>query len=141
MVRTSDDRAAGAGPFHFGDRTKVGGGYFVRNARWIRTVSVMALSFSLAGFIGLAVTERGAVAGAVLDDHGGPLPGARVEIAGPSRMPPAKSEGMGFFHFTALAAGEYTVTVSHPAFSSTAQRVVVRSGETTTMSVQLRERH
>ena len=98
----------------------------------------------LLGFIAVnsaAGSNRGVVAGTVLDDRGGPLPGARVEIAGPSRASPERSGGMGFFHFPDLAAGEYTITVSHPSFPSVAQRVLVRAGETTTMSVQLRGGH
>jgi hypothetical protein len=111
----------------------------VKNTRMIRTASaLLALSFSLVSVHDLAASERGVVVGSVADNDGGPLPGARVEIDGPSRPAPEKSGGMGFFLFTSLAAGEYTVTVSHPRFASAMQKVLVRPGQTTTMSVQLR---
>lgn len=108
----------------------------VRKIRLV--IALLALSAWMTGTDCLAAKRSGEVVGAVADNDGGPLPEARVEIVGPSRTPPEKSGGMGFFLFTGLAAGEYTVTVSHPSFSTAVQRVVVRSGETTTMSVQLR---
>jgi hypothetical protein len=102
---------------------------------------LLALSLAMISTDGFAAEKQGMVVGAVADSDGGPLPGARVEITGPSRTPPEHSGGMGFFLFSGLAAGEYTVTVSHPKFSAAVQRVVVRPGETTTMSVQLRGVH
>ena len=111
----------------------------MKNARTIWMVSaLLMLAFSLISVEDLAAAEAGVVVGTVADNDGGPLPGARVEIAGPSRTPPAKSGGMGFFLFGGLAAGEYTITVSHPGFASGVQKVLVRTGQTTTMSVQLR---
>jgi hypothetical protein len=111
---------------------------YVKNARMIRIVSVLlALSFSAISVHDLAASEQGMVVGTVADNDGGPLPGARVEIDGPSRTAAEKSGGMGFFLFSRLTAGEYTVTVTHPKFTSVTQRVLVRSGQTTTMSVQL----
>jgi hypothetical protein len=110
---------------------------FMKNARriWIVcAIVILSLGVSVADF---AASERGIVAGTVADNVGGPLPGARVEIAGPSRTPAEKSGGMGFFFFTGLAAGEYTVTVSHPEFASVMQKVLVRPGQTTTINVQL----
>jgi hypothetical protein len=105
----------------------------------IRMVSaLLALSFNLISVHDLTASERGVVVGTVADNDGGPLPGARVEIEGPSRTAPERSGGMGFFLFPGLAAGEYTVTVSHPKFTSATQKVMVRAGQTTTMSVQLR---
>jgi hypothetical protein len=109
----------------------------VKNARMIWMV-IALLAFGLLGVEDLTAREAGVVVGTVADNDGGPLPGARVEIAGPGRTHSEKSGGMGFFLFAGLAAGEYTVTVSHPEFSSVAQKVLVRPGETTTMSVQLR---
>jgi Carboxypeptidase regulatory-like domain len=107
----------------------------VRKTRLV--IALLALSAVMTGTDCLAAKRSGVVVGTVADNDGGPLPEARVEIVGPSRTPSEKSGGMGFFLFTGLAAGEYTVTVSHPSFSTAVQRVVVRSGETTTMSVQL----
>ena len=111
----------------------------MKNTRMIWMVSaLLTLAFSPISVEDLAAAESGVVVGAVFDNVGGPLPGARVEIAGSSRMQPEKSGGMGFFLFAGLAAGEYTVTVSHPGFASGMQKVLVRTGQTTTMSVQLR---
>ena len=83
-------------------------------------------------------SERGAVVGVVFDDVGAPLPGALVSIAGPTVADPQKSAGMGFFHFANLAAGEYTVNVSHPNFAPVVQRVVVHAGATADIGIQLR---
>lgn len=82
--------------------------------------------------------ERGAIAGTILDEVGGPLPGARVEIAGPVSTDSTDSQGMGFFHFAGVKAGNYTITASHPNFASVTQRIVVHPGETMRMSMQLR---
>jgi hypothetical protein len=101
-------------------------------------IALLALSLNLLSVHNLVAAEQGVVVGTVADNDGGPLPGARVEIDGPSRTAMEKSGGMGFFLFASLAAGEYTVTVSHPKFTSATQKVIVRRGETTTMSVQLR---
>jgi protocatechuate 3,4-dioxygenase beta subunit len=114
---------------------------FVKNTRMVWIVSALVLLCGVISVRDLAASERGVVVGAVADTDGGPLPGARIEIDGPNRPAPEKSGGMGFFLFTGLAAGEYTVTVSHPDFGSAAQRVLVRPGQTTTMSVQLRAAH
>ena len=114
----------------------------MKNGRSLRIVSaLLAFSFGMIIADGLAARAQGVVVGTVADTDGGPLPGARVEIVGPTQTTPEKSGGMGFFLFRDLAAGEYTVTVSHPNFTSAAQKVMVRSGETTTMSVQLRAAH
>ena len=111
----------------------------VKNARMMRMViALLASSFSLISVHNLAASEQGVVVGTVADNDGGPLPGALVEIHGPSRTAPEKSGGMGFFLFTSLAAGEYTVNVSHPKYTSATQKVLIRRGQTTTMSVQLR---
>jgi hypothetical protein len=109
----------------------------MKNARRIWIVCAVVMLSLSATVPELAASELGVVAGTVADNVGGPLPGARVEIAGPSRTPAEKSGGMGFFFFTGLAAGEYTVTVSHPQFASVMQRVLVRPGQTTTINVQL----
>lgn len=104
-------------------------------------IALLALSLAMTATDGVAAGKQGMVVGAVADSDGGPLPGARVEIAGPSLTAHEYSGGMGFFLFAKLAAGEYTVTVSHPKFSAAAQRIVVRPGETTTIRVQLRGAH
>ena len=59
----------------------------------------------------------GMISGLVWDDRGAHLSGARVEITGRARTDATRSGGMGFFHFSDIPAGEYTLSVSHPDFA------------------------
>ncbi len=62
---------------------------------------------------GTANTARGELIGAVIDSvHGGMLTSATVTIAGTSRHEVTDADGR--FHFDSMAAGTYTLTVSHP---------------------------
>ncbi len=108
--------------------------------RWsVRLLALwIALCPSITPVAAFGALARGDLAGAVLDDSGGPLPGARGEVAGSASTSVAASEGMGFFHFAGLAAGQYTVSVSHPSYATATERVTVRPGETMRISVQLR---
>ncbi len=78
--------------------------------------------------------------GTVMDQNGGPLPGATVELRSPSLqgVRTAVSDGAGRYRFPALAPGTYTVSAKLSGFSSTERTgLKVSLGATTTVEVQL----
>jgi hypothetical protein len=104
-------------------------------SRLRNSIVVVLAVFSLLA-LGTA-SGKGSIAGTVCDDRGAQLSGALVEVAGSPAKRSAVSGGLGFFYFSDMPAGEYTITVTHPNFAPAEERVVIHSGDTVKIGVQL----
>jgi len=85
-----------------------------------RFVLLIALAVLLLPALGSAQTPLGAVAGTVLDESGGVLPGATVTMTntGTNQVMTTVSGGTGAFLFPQVPVGEYTVTVTLEGFKA-----------------------
>ena len=72
-----------------------------------------------------ALAQSGGVAGTVVDDTGGVLPGATVTVTGPGVTKTAYTEADGRFSISGLAPGSYHVTVALLGFGSVGREVTV----------------
>ncbi|MCY3842429.1 MAG: carboxypeptidase-like regulatory domain-containing protein, partial [Acidobacteria bacterium] len=82
----------------------------------------------LLAFLGsapLAAAQSGRVAGDVVDETGGALPGATVTLIGPGLARVVQTDGAGAFILDGLPAGTYTLTAELSGFSPGTQEVVV----------------
>jgi hypothetical protein len=73
--------------------------------------------------------QTGSVAGTVVDESGGVVPGASVTLTGPNVRATTYSDGGGAYRFGGLAAGTYAVDVTLSGFAP-ARRDAVVVGET-----------
>jgi hypothetical protein len=81
-----------------------------------------------------AVAATGALNGTVVDiSNNVPISGATVSFSGGTTT----TDGNGFYQFTNVAPGTYSVTASHSGFFSSTQSATVSSGATTTLNFQL----
>jgi hypothetical protein len=88
----------------------------------------------------LAQTDRATLEGTVIDPSGGVISGASVKITeldtGISQE--RKTNSNGYYRFSGLAVGEYSVTVSNASFKTKIlERVELQVGETHTLDVPL----
>ena len=99
-------------------------------------VSITAICFSVL-LVGVGVRSvraqsilDGKATGTVMSDDGAPLPGATVEISGPSLLGGARStttSERGTYVFLNLPVGTYRITASRDAFKTVTQESVVVS--------------
>ncbi len=75
-----------------------------------------------------AGAQSGQVAGTVVDDTGGVLPGATVRLDGGVGSRVVQTDGAGGFLFPAVADGAYTLTVALSGFSDAVVEVAVADG-------------
>ena len=89
-----------------------------------RRVVLAAGSFVLSIFLLLpagAAAQTGSIAGQVVDETGGVLPGVTVEAASPALIEGVRTaftDGSGLYTLEALRPGTYTVTFTLPGFST-----------------------
>jgi iron complex outermembrane receptor protein len=95
--------------------------------------SAAALSFALAG---LAGAQQGSITGRVTDEASGqPLSDVRVQVSGTSLSTLSNQTGA---YTVRLSAGTYQLRAVRVGYSSVAQNVTVRAGETITQNFALR---
>jgi photosystem II stability/assembly factor-like uncharacterized protein len=96
--------------------------------------NVTAGQTSTVNFTLAAVAATGALNGTVVDiSNNVPISGATVSFSGGTTT----TDGNGFYQFTNVAPGTYSVTASHSGFFSSTQSATVSSGATTTLNFQL----
>jgi outer membrane receptor protein involved in Fe transport len=87
---------------------------------------------------GAAHAQTGSVAGTVLDESGGVVPGATVTLSGPSVRETTFTGSAGEYRFAGVAPGTYTVDVTLSGFAPGARvGIVVGAGAVTVPSVTL----
>jgi hypothetical protein len=78
-----------------------------------------------------AVQPTASISGAILDDTGIPIPGARITLTHENGSPPAEAAAReaGEFSFANIAPGSFSLTVSAPGFAERVVAGIVASGE------------
>ena len=81
----------------------------------------------------------GAMTGTVTDPSGGVIPGASVVLrnAGTGASQETTTSAQGFYRFSLLSPGSYTVTANAPSFAETIRSARVSVGQTNVVDVQL----
>ncbi len=88
--------------------------------------------------VNLTLAAPGTLEGTVTSCTGGPAVGATITLSGgPVTPPPANTNGAGFYQFTGLPAGNYSVAVSFGGCAPAGANVVINSGSTTTQNFTL----
>jgi len=77
------------------------------------------------------------VSGTVVDESGGVVPGATVDLTDSRSRMSTTSGGRGDYSFSNVAPGTYEVTVSLVGFSQAAQSVTVAGGDTMVPAIKL----
>ncbi len=99
--------------------------------------AVLALFVSLAARVEAQTGGAGILAGRVTDPTGGVLPGARIELVGPSKKS-AASDASGAYRIGNLNPGRYTVVVTKERFAAFARGdVTINAGQVTTLDAAL----
>jgi hypothetical protein len=105
----------------------------------LKPIAGLILTLFLAA-TALAQVDRAELEGTVKDQSGALIGAANVHVASVNTGLTFDRTGnaIGYYRFPGLAAGEYTVTVSHPGFKTkTVEQVILRVGETRTLDVTL----
>jgi iron complex outermembrane receptor protein len=98
--------------------------------RWVAAVCLVLMCAT-----GLHA-QTAAVSGTVVDETGGGVPGATVELNGPARQITTSGQG-GTYRFAGLSGGTYQVSVSLVGFSRVTREVVVGSTDVTVQAIVL----
>lgn len=106
-----------------------------RESPWTRVVSFSILTLVACSTPSFAQAKAGAIAGKVTDSTGAVLSGAKVSVE--PRTVTVDTNQQGQYFVNALAAGEYTVTVSYVGFADFAKTVEVAAGRTTSVDAML----
>lgn len=111
----------------------------MRGFKFLSFVAV-ALSFTFLGSLAFSQsTTAGDVAGIVTDPSGAVVPNikvtAKADATGESRT--TTTSGEGFYRFSLLQPGSYTVEVSASGFQSASRKVQVTVGQTNTVNIAL----
>ncbi|HKV12931.1 MAG TPA: carboxypeptidase-like regulatory domain-containing protein, partial [Thermoanaerobaculia bacterium] len=103
-----------------------------------RSFLLFSLLFAFA--LTLSAQTTGTLLGRVLDEDGGALPGATVEVRSPALQGTrsAVTDGTGAYRFSLLPPGEYTVTVTLQGFATESREVAVSLDKDTTLNPVLR---
>jgi hypothetical protein len=109
---------------------------------WLKylNLNLMFMALCCTGVTCLAQTDRGSVSGIVTDPSGAGLTGARVTItnAAMGTQNSTVTTGAGDYTIPELAAGEYSVTVVTPGFTTLVRnRITVSVGETARVDLKL----
>ena len=81
-----------------------------------------------------AAAQDSGIAGEVMDNTGGVLPGVTVEVASPALIEQSRvafTDASGLYRFTALRPGTYTMTFSLPGFSTVVREGIVLTAQFT----------
>lgn len=110
----------------------------------LKLVSVLA--FVLASFVTFsavqaAPTDLGSIRGVVLDARGNAVAGADVSLHLPDRpgVFTVRSNDRGVFEFPRVRPGQYSITAAKRGVGTGAVRVAVRSGQSVTVRITLRQ--
>lgn len=97
------------------------------------------LALSLAGGVALAQERTGEIFGTVVDESGGPVPGAAIVATSPSlpRALETISDSQGRFRLFNVPIGTYTITTRLPGFNTHKEMVEVRLGSQITHNPKL----
>ena len=92
------------------------------------------------GFASAALAQsNGSVQGQVMDPTGAVIPNASVVLSSKSgSSSTSTSDGLGRFHFNAVAPGGYTLHVSAKNFAPSASKVTVAAGKTVNVNAKLK---
>lgn len=90
----------------------------------------------LAGLPAMLSAQQGMLKGMVGNDKGMALPGATVHLEPDRHL--RVTDAKGHFLLKALYEGEYVMYVSHAGFVTDTQRVIIKQGAVTTVSVVLK---
>ncbi len=97
-------------------------------------LSLSALSFGQ----GAEASVKGNIGGVVTDPSGAVVPGAKVDIGGPTGDRTMNTDAEGHFIFQLLIPGFYSVKISKEGFKTTeARQVEVQTGRTSTITLKL----
>ncbi len=97
-------------------------------------LSLTALSFGQ----GAEASVKGNISGLVTDPSGAVVPGAKIDLTGPTGERTMNSDTEGHFLFQLLIPGYYTVKISKEGFKTAeARQVEVQTGRTSSLSVKL----
>ena len=88
----------------------------------------------------VARAQTAGISGTVVDETGGGVPGATVQLTGPARRDLTTSGQGGSYRFAGLPAGAYQVTVSLVGFSQATRDVVVAGADVTVPAIVLERR-
>src|ERR1700730_14606104 len=111
----------------------------MRLARFFPRIVVSALLISVTAGIALAQFGAG-IEGTVSDASGALIPNATVELVNneTKQTRTTTTSGEGFYRFSGLAPGRYTVTASAPGFKKQQMdNVTVRAEQTEGLNLQL----
>lgn len=110
-----------------------------QSTRWIKSLLCLFVfaTLSLWPATGRAQgSSKGNIEGTVEDAGGAAVPGAEVTI--PALKIRTVSDAQGTFRVPELAPGKYNVGVNYVGFSPLTSEVEVKSGETTSVTLQLK---
>ncbi|MBI4484367.1 MAG: carboxypeptidase regulatory-like domain-containing protein, partial [Acidobacteria bacterium] len=102
-----------------------------------KALVALALAFTCSFTSGVraeAAQDAARLAGVVLDESGGVLPGVTVAVtaeAGPAEPLVTVTDAEGAFLFDDLGPGQYTLVLSLPGFQEKRQSILLRAGEST----------
>ena len=91
---------------------------------------------SLAAGTASAQTGKSTLTGAVTDGQGGALQGAQITVDPGNAS--AVSDAQGQFTFTALSAGEYSVSVKYSGFEAVSRKVTLSAGQAARVDLTLK---
>ena len=100
-------------------------------ARWIAAACLILTCSTVVR------AQTAGISGTVIDSTGSGVPGATVQLAGPSRRELTTSGQGGAYRFAGLASGTYQVTVSLVGFSQATRAVVVGNADVTVTAIVL----
>lgn len=104
----------------------------------IPTTLVMALMLVLAAAPHGGAQQGGEISGAVHDQNGAPVPGARIELIGnDGSVGMAATDRSGGYRFQRVPSGQYTVRVSVPGFLPVERSVTLVAGRSAVMDIRL----
>lgn len=98
---------------------------------------ILLFSIALFAFTNATSAQNGTLDGTVRTLDGELLPGATVQIVDQNMGRSTNSRG--YFQFSSLATGDYTLSTSFIGYETTEMNVRVNDGETTTVIIELSE--
>ena len=101
---------------------------------WRRPALAALAAAVLLAFPFPAAAQDSGIAGEVMDNTGGVLPGVTVEVASPALIEQSRvafTDASGLYRFTALRPGTYTMTFSLPGFSTVVREGIVLTAQFT----------
>jgi protocatechuate 3,4-dioxygenase beta subunit len=85
----------------------------------LRAILMLSLLLSSTSLFAQELTTTGSLGGAILDQNGAVIPGAKVTVSGPTGERPVTTNDKGLFEISGLVPGNYKVTGEQPGFKKT----------------------